>query len=168
MRAKRGASWWLWSLPIVFGLQGALIWIVSLPLQRAATRGDRLGWLDAVGAAGVLCGVAFEATADRQLTLFKRDPKHQGQLMTTGLWSWSRHPNYFGDFVVWWSLYLLAVGSGGAWTVVSPLIMSTLLLRVSGVTLLEQSMKQRPGWEEYAKRTSAFFPRPPRVSKPTG
>ena len=135
----------------------------SLPLQ-VSSSGDRpLGVLDAVGAALVLVGVAYEATADRQLARFKRDPAHQGQLMTRGLWSWSRHPNYFGDFVVWWGLYTLAASTGvGAWTVVSPLVMSLLLMRVSGVTLLEQSMSRRAGWSEYARKTSAFFPRPPR------
>ena len=163
MRQRRGSSWWIWSLPIVFGLQGTLMWIISLPLQLACSVDRPLGILDALGVALVLTGVGFEALADRQLSRFKKDPAHKGQLMNRGLWSWSRHPNYFGDFVVWWGLFALAASTGiGAWTAISPLVMSVLLLRVSGVTLLEQSMSRRPGWAEYARRTSAFFPRPPR------
>ncbi len=156
MRASRGASWWIWSLPIVFLLQGALMWIVSLPLQ--ALGPSALGVFDLLGALGVLGGVAFEGVADLQLARFKKDPAHKGQLMNRGLWSWSRHPNYFGDFLVWWGLFAISA----PWTVVAPVVMSVLLMRVSGVTLLEKSMSQRPGWAEYARRTSAFFPRPPK------
>jgi len=154
MRAKRGASWWIWSLVIVFGLQGALMWVVSLPLQ--TIRPGPLGVLDGVAALVVLGGVAFEALGDAQLKAFKRD--HPGQLMTTGLWSWSRHPNYFGDFVVWWGLF----GFGAWWAGVGPIVMAVLLTRVSGVPMLEQTMKNKPGWVEYARRTSAFFPLPPK------
>jgi steroid 5-alpha reductase family enzyme len=156
MRARRGDRWWLWSLPIVFGLQGLLMGIISLPLQAGSSA--PLGPIDFLGAAWVLCGVGFEATADLQLSRFKAG--HPGQLMTRGLWSWSRHPNYFGDFLVWWGLFAFAAISA-PWTIVGPLVMSVLLMRVSGVTLLEQSMSRRAGWAEYARRTSAFFPRPP-------
>ncbi len=159
MRRKRGARWWLWSLPMVFGLQGLLILVVSLPLQAVGASTLPLGPIDLLGATLVLGGIAFEATADAQLARFKA--KTKGQLMTTGLWSWSRHPNYFGDFVVWWGLFALAAASA-PWTVVGPLVMSGLLMRVSGVPLLEQAMRGRPGWVEYERRTSAFFPRPPK------
>ncbi len=154
MRAKRGASWWIWSLLIVFGLQGALMWVVSLPLQ--TVRAGPLGVLDFVSAAVVLAGVAFEAVGDAQLKAFKRD--HPGQVMTTGLWSWSRHPNYFGDFLVWCGLF----GFGAWWAIIGPIVMAVLLRFVSGVPMLERTMGKKPGWDAYAARTSAFFPLPPK------
>ncbi len=163
MRARHGSRWPVASLAIVFGLQGALMWLISLPLQVAAGSAAPLGPLDAAGAALVLVGVSFEATADLQLWRFKKDPANRGQVMTRGLWRYSRHPNYFGDFVVWWGLWVIAAGAGGWWTVLSPVVMSTLLMRVSGVPLLEKAMRQRPGYDEYVRRTSAFFPRPPRA-----
>ena len=110
----------------------------------------------------VATGVFFEAVGDWQLERFKADPANRGQVMDRGLWRYTRHPNYFGDFLVWWGLYGVALAAGAWWTVVSPLVMSVLLLRVSGVTLLEQSLRHRPGYEDYVKRTSAFFPRPPK------
>lgn len=161
MRRARGAAWWWKSFFIVFLLQGVLLWVVSLPLQVAASRGGPLSPWDALPVAVFAVGLAFEAVGDLQLARFKRT--HKGQVMDRGLWRYTRHPNYFGDFLVWWGLYGVALVGGGWWTVVSPLVMSVLLMRVSGVTLLEQSMKARPGYEDYVRRTSAFFPRPPRA-----
>ncbi len=160
MRRAHGAAWWWRSLGIVFLLQGALLWLVSLPLQAAASQGGSLSPWDAAPVAVFLVGLSFEAVGDVQLARFKR--AHPGQVMDRGLWRYTRHPNYFGDFLVWWGLFGVALLGGGWWAVVSPVVMSVLLLRVSGVTLLERTLKARPGYEAYVRRTSAFFPRPPR------
>lgn len=165
IRARNEPRFRLKSLYLIFGLQAVLAWIVALPLM-AALAGDRpLGWLDGAGAALWLFGIGFEAIADRQLARFRADPSRQHRIMDRGLWAWSRHPNYFGEFCVWWGAWLVALAAGAAWTVVSPLLMSVLLLRVSGVALLERDLvERRPGYRDYAARTSAFFPRPPRRS----
>lgn len=160
MRASHGAAWSWRSLPIVFLFQGALVLFIGLPVHQAISRGGALGLGDYVGAALVLFGVAFETTGDLQLATFKR--ANRGKVMDRGLWRYTRHPNYFGDAVVWWGLYVVALGAGAAWTIVSPLLMTTLLVRVSGVSLLEKTMRERPGYEEYIRRTSAFFPWPPK------
>ena len=117
-----------------------------------------------LGMALVLVGVMFEGIGDLQLARFKRDPENRGRVMDRGLWRYTRHPNYFGDFLVWWGLFAIAAATGAWWTVVSPVLMSLLLLRVSGVTLLEKSLRARPGYEEYVRRTSAFIPWLPRRS----
>lgn len=162
MRRARGPAWWWKSLFIVFAFQGVLMWVVSLPLQQAILRGGALGIVDALATAVFFAGLYFETVGDLQLVRFKAQPANRGRVMDQGLWRYTRHPNYFGDFLVWWGLYGLALAAGAWWTVVGPLVMSFLLLRVSGVTLLEQGMKSRPGYEDYVRRTSAFFPRPPR------
>ena len=165
LRAGSGARFAAESLVTVFLLQAMLVWIVSLPLQVAAAHrpGTPLGPLDVAGALLALAGVAVEATADVQLTRFLSRPESRGQVMQEGLWRWSRHPNYFGDFVVWWGLGLLGVAAGAAWTLVGPALMSALLLRVSGVTLLERTIgERRPSYAAYARRTSPFIPWPPR------
>ncbi|WHZ10637.1 MAG: hypothetical protein OJF60_001076 [Burkholderiaceae bacterium] len=151
------------SLYLVFGLQAALGWIVALPLMAVAA--GRAGWhgLDAAGIALFLFGLAFETTADAQLARFKADPAHNGQVMTYGLWRYSRHPNYFGECCVWWGLWLVALAAGAWWTVASPLLMTLLLLRVSGVALLEKDLAGRhPEYGDYVRRTNAFFPGSPR------
>ncbi|MEX2279151.1 MAG: DUF1295 domain-containing protein [Acidimicrobiia bacterium] len=161
MRRKYGSRFGLISLFVVFGLQGVLMWIVSLPVQAAS--GGPLAWLDWVGVAVWFTGLGFETIGDLQLAAFKRDPKNQGQVLDTGLWRYTRHPNYFGDFCVWWGLYLIAVASGAWWAVVGPAVMTALLIRYSGAGLLEKSIgKRRPGYDEYVRRTNAFFPGPPR------
>jgi len=166
MRKKYGARFGLISLGVVFGLQGLLAWVVSLPVQLAATtdRPDHLGLLAAVGVVVWAVGLTFEAVGDAQLARFKRDPTSKGQVMDQGLWRYTRHPNYFGDFCIWWGVFLVAAETTDArWGVVGPLLMSFLLLRVSGVTLLEKTITtRRPGYADYAARTSAFFPRPPK------
>jgi len=111
-----------------------------------------------VGTAIWAIGFFFEAAGDLQLARFKANPANAGRLLTAGVWRYTRHPNYFGDAAQWWGFYLFAVAAGGWWTVYSPLIMTLLLMRVSGVALLERSMKTRPGYEDYMKTTSAFFP----------
>jgi steroid 5-alpha reductase family enzyme len=163
MRRRHGARFALVSLGSVFLTQALLIWIVSLPLQASAPETDRLGALDGVGIAAWALGFLFEAVGDRQLSRFRADASNRGRVMDRGLWRYTRHPNYFGDFMVWWGVWLIALSTVGAWwTVVGPLVMSTLLIRVSGKGLLEQRMSARPGYREYASRTSGFVPLPPR------
>jgi steroid 5-alpha reductase family enzyme len=162
-RARHGSRFPLLSLVTVFLFQGLLMWIVSLPVQAAAPQPDRLGVLDWIGLALWALGLFFEAVGDHQLARFKADPANRGKVMDRGLWHYTRHPNYFGDFLVWWGIYALALSTGGAWwTVIAPLVMSLLLIRVSGKGHLEARMSSRPGYADYVKRTSGFFPRPPR------
>ncbi len=166
MRRRWGDRWPRRSLYAVFWGQGLLMWIVSLPVQvgQVDATPSSLIWLDGIGAAVWLVGFFFETVGDMQLDRFKADPSTKGQVMDRGLWKYTRHPNYFGDFAVWWGLYLVALSTGSAWwTFVGPAVMSTLLIRVSGAALLEKGMKKsRPGYDEYVARTSGFFPWPPR------
>jgi steroid 5-alpha reductase family enzyme len=166
MRRRWGARFPAVSLFTVFGLQGVLMWLISLPLQVAcaAHAPERLGVLDALGVLAWAVGMAFETVGDVQLAQFRADPANAGRVLDTGLWRYTRHPNYFGDCLVWWGFFALAAGSpGGRYTVLSPILMTILLRRVSGVTLLERSLARRkPGWAEYAARTNAFLPGPPR------
>ena len=165
MRDYHGPRFWWVSLFTVFLLQGLLVWFVGLPLQFAAVIASRapLGWLDACGVALWLIGFVFEAGGDRQLARFQADPANRGRVLDQGFWRYTRHPNYFGDCCVWWGLYVIAA-AGGAWaTILSPVVMTALLLKVSGVALLEKSIgERRPEYAEYARRTNAFFPGPPR------
>jgi steroid 5-alpha reductase family enzyme len=167
MRRRWGARFPWVSLATVFSLQGALMWIVSLPLQLGMARPGppRLGLLDALGVALFAVGLFFEAVGDGQLARFKADPANAGRVMDRGLWRFTRHPNYFGDFLVWWGIFAVALATPlGVLSVVGPALMTFLLLRVSGVALLERSIAgRRPGYEAYRRRTSAFFPRPPRA-----
>ncbi len=155
----------LWALVMVFGVQGVLVLIVSLPLQVGADVGSDLDVPSAIpGVALFLFGLAFEAAGDRQLERFKADPENRGQVMDRGLWRYTRHPNYFGDACVWFGLWLVVLPAGGTWwTVIGPLVMTALLTRVSGVSLLEKDIgERRPGYREYVERTSGFVPLPPR------
>lgn len=153
-----------YALRTVYLLQGALVWLISLPVQTASYVPGPLGAAAATGTALWLLGLFFEAVGDFQLAHFKSDPANRGRIMDHGLWGWTRHPNYFGDFCVWWGLFLITCDDWRAAVVslVSPLTMSLLLTRGSGKRLLEQRMANRPGWAEYTARTSGFFPRPPR------
>jgi steroid 5-alpha reductase family enzyme len=164
IRERRGDAFVRWSLVGIFGLQGLLVLIVSLPIQVAAGRGGSLTAAIAPGLVLFAVGLGFETTGDEQLRRFKADPANRGQVMDRGLWRYTRHPNYFGDFCVWWGLWLVALTAGGTWwTFVGPVVMSTLLIRVSGKALLERDMAQRrPGYADYVARTSGFIPRPPR------
>ena len=163
-RNEPGFAWK--SVYLVFGLQGVLAWIVTAPLAVAIGGDAPLGPLDALGVLLVAGGIALESVADAQLEHFKADPANKGRVMDRGLWRYSRHPNYFGEFCVWWGFFLLALPAGGAWTVFSPLLMSVLLLKVSGVALLEKDIgERRPGYREYVARTNAFFPGPPRGAR---
>jgi steroid 5-alpha reductase family enzyme len=165
MREKRPGTFWIWSLVGVFGVQGVIALLVSLPLQSlGAATPDSIGLLSWIGAAVFAIGLAFEGIGDAQLTAFKNDPSSKGQVMDRGLWRYTRHPNYFGDATVWWGIWVVAIGSGGAWwTAIGPVIMTFFLLRVSGVAMLESDMaSRRPGYSEYIRRTSPFIPFPPR------
>jgi steroid 5-alpha reductase family enzyme len=169
MRERHGPHFPWVSLVTVFLLQGILVVIVSLPAQMAQAADDPpLGPLAAVGVALWLVGLVFEAGGDLQLARFTRDPANAGRVLDRGLWRYTRHPNYFGDFCVWWGIYLVAAETtAGAASVAGPIVMSILLLRVSGVALLERDIaERRPAYAEYARRTSAFFPRPPRPERP--
>jgi steroid 5-alpha reductase family enzyme len=164
IRANNEPGFAFKSLYIVFGLQAGLAWVISLPLLAAINSTTPLGWLDAAGVALWLVGMVFEAGGDWQLTRFKADPANRGEVLDTGLWRYTRHPNYFGDFCVWWGLFLIALAGGGWWSAAGPLLMSFLLLKVSGVALLEKDIgERRPAYRDYVRRTNAFFPAPPRA-----
>lgn len=150
------------SLFKVFLIQAVLLWLVSLPLQIGIAAPPIS--VDVVVVGGILIwglGFIFESVGDWQLARFKADPANQGKVMERGLWRYTRHPNYFGDFCVWWGIFLIALAGGHWWTVIGPIVMSVLLMKVSGAGLLEKTIGQRrPGYEEYAARTNAFFPGP--------
>ena len=163
MRARHRGSFAWHSLVWIFGLQAVLAWLVSAPLLAAAQGPSAWGPWDSVGAVLALAGIGIEAVADAQLARFRADPSRRGQVMDRGLWAYSRHPNYFGEACVWWGLGLMACSAGGAWALLSPVLMTGLLLRVSGVSLLEKDMAlRRPGYDDYVRRTPAFWPGRPR------
>jgi steroid 5-alpha reductase family enzyme len=163
IRRRNEPNFALKSLYLVFGLQAVLAWLISLPLLGAIGGAGPLGVLDYLGAALWLVGMIFEAGGDLQLARFKGDPANAGKVMDRGLWRYTRHPNYLGDFCVWWGFYLIAVSAGAWWSIVGPALMSYLLLKVSGVRLLERDIgKRRPQYAEYIRRTNAFFPGRPK------
>ncbi|MEU8675789.1 DUF1295 domain-containing protein [Streptomyces sp. NPDC048560] len=164
MLAKARGSTALYAFWKVYLLQGALVLLVSLPVQAAQYVSGPLTWWAWAGTALWAVGLCFEAVGDRQLARFRADPAHRGQIMDRGLWAWTRHPNYFGDFCVWWGLFLFVCEEPAvsAVTIVAPVVMSLLLIKGSGKALLERHMAERPGYAAYRARTSGFFPRPPR------
>lgn len=167
MRRQHGRRFWWLSLFTVFMLQGVLIWFISLPVQATlwAANDSHIQWMSAAGVALCAFGISYETVADLQLARFKAIAGNERKVMAQGLWRFSRHPNYFGDFCVWWGLYLIAAAAGAAWSIASPLAMSFLLLRVSGVSLLESTIgDRRPDYDKYKRTTNAFFPWRPRVS----
>ncbi|MEW2164700.1 DUF1295 domain-containing protein [Streptomyces sp. NPDC007084] len=154
----------LYALRMVYLLQGALVWLVSLPVQAAQYVPGRPSGFAWAGVALWACGFLFETVGDAQLARFKADPANKGKVMDRGLWSWTRHPNYFGDFCVWWGLFLFTCDSAAAaaLSLISPLVMSYLLTKGSGKPMLERHMAERPGYAEYVDHTSGFFPLPPK------
>jgi steroid 5-alpha reductase family enzyme len=159
IRARNEPGFVWKSLYLVFGLQAVLAWGISAPIAGAMTGSASLGALDALGAAVALFGTAYESVADAQLARFKADPANAGAVMDRGLWRHTRHPNYFGEFCVSWGLYVVALSAGAGWTVFAPLAMTLLLLKVSGVALLEKDIaERRPAYRDYIARTNAFFP----------
>lgn len=167
MRKKQGsdAAFARWSLIYVFGLQGLIAWFVSLPVQVGQIGPDKpLGLLAMTGIAIFASGLAFEAIGDAQLRAFKKDPQNKSKLMTSGLWAWTRHPNYFGDACVWAGLSVIALEGPYGWAaVLSPIVMTHFLVNVSGKAMLERSMEKKyPEYAAYRQRTSGFVPLPPR------
>jgi steroid 5-alpha reductase family enzyme len=153
------------SLYLVFALQAVLAWIIAAPLAAGISGAAPLGLLDFVGIALWVFGFLFETSGDWQLARFKANPDNRGKVMDRGLWSYTRHPNYFGEACLWWGYWLIAVSAGGWWTLFAPLLMSVLLLKVSGVALLEKDIgERRPAYRDYIARTNAFIPGPRRVA----
>ncbi len=163
-REEAPGKWWWQSFFKVFVLQGALLWLISAPLLAAQIgKTPRLTALDFIAIAVWAIGFFFEAVGDIQMARFKGNPANKGKVLNDGVWRYTRHPNYFGDATQWWSYYLLAASAGGWWAILSPIIMTTLLLRVSGVALLEKTLKEtKPEYRDYIERTSAFIPWFPR------
>jgi steroid 5-alpha reductase family enzyme len=147
----------------VYAVQGAAVWFVSLPIQVSAAAGAGVPWVASLGVVAWALGLAFESVGDRQLRAFKADEANRGTVMDRGLWSWTRHPNYFGDAAVWWGTYLVAASAWpGPLTIASPALMTYFLVFATGARLLERHLAQRPGYAAYQQRTSYFLPRPPR------
>lgn len=148
----------------IYLLQGLLLWIIAMPILAIHTSPyAALHWLDVVGLIVWIIGFGCEVIADKQLKAFLSHPAHKGKIMQTGLWRYSRHPNYFGEVTAWWGIFLMAVSvPQGILTIISPLMITALILFVSGVPMLERKYAGRPDFEEYKKRTSVFFPLPPR------
>jgi steroid 5-alpha reductase family enzyme len=167
MRASQGPAFWWRSLFTVFWLQGTILWFVALPLLVAVRAPQPAAWTsaDALGVLLFAVGVGFEIVGDHQLARFKAEPSNRGQVLDRGLWRYTRHPNYFGDATLWWGVYIIACATPGGWlTVMSPALMSFLLIRVSGVKLLEDGLKaSKPGYRAYIERTPSFFPWFPRA-----
>ena len=160
-RKENGSAWWWCSFFKVFLLQGLLMWLISSPLLAAqiSPLPVQLIWLDYLAVLVWAYGFFFEAMGDWQLARFKANPANKGKLLSSGVWRYTRHPNYFGDSAQWWAYFLIALATGAWWTVFSSIIMTLLLMRVSGVTLLEKSLKtQKPGYQEYVESTSEFIP----------
>ena len=169
-RREAGDAWWWRSYIKVFLLQGFLMWIISAPLLAAqiGATPDRLTPLDGLAVSIWGIGFFFEAVGDWQMARFKADPANQGGVLDRGVWRYSRHPNYFGEAAMWWGYYLLAAAAGGLWTIYSPVLMTFLLLRVSGVALLERVLTEtKPQYREYVDSTSAFIPWFPRSNLPS-
>lgn len=161
-RTEAGPSWWWKSFFKVFLLQGILLWIIAAPLVAVHTSIATPLKCECTVLTGValwLVGFMFEAGGDYQLKKFKSNPANKGKLLTTGYWSVTRHPNYFGDAAQWWGFYLIAFSTGAWWTIFSPAIMTYLLMKVSGVVMLEKSLKEtKPEYTNYIKSTSSLFP----------
>lgn len=168
-RARWGDRFWWVSLFTVFLLQGVIMLVVSLPVQVAGAGATpaRLGIWDWLGAVLWLVGFAFETIGDAQLAAFKADPANRGAVMDRGLWRYTRHPNYFGDATLWWGIGVIAVATPWGWAaLVGPAVMTFMLVRVSGVAMLEKTIEERrPGYAEYVRRTSAFLPLPPKSAE---
>lgn len=149
----------------VFLLQGFLLLVVALPVILVITSGtEPLSLLDAAGVLVWITGFLFEAVADWQLLRFKRDPANRGKIIMSGLWRYSRHPNYFGEVTLWWGIYLLALSSGnGLAALIGPITITFLILKVSGIPMLERKYEGNRDYEDYRRRTSAFFPLPPKA-----
>ena len=162
IRANNQPNFSIKSLYIIFGLQAVLAWIISLPLLFAFSSDAATGVIEVFAIALWLTGFMFESVADQQLYRFKSDSYNNGKVLNTGLWAYSRHPNYFGECLIWWAYFLFALSSGAWWTVLSPLLMTLLLLKVSGVSLMEKDIShRRSAYRQYIETTNAFIPGKP-------
>ena len=148
----------------IYILQGVLLLVISLPVIRSITSPDSaFGLMDLLGAAVWVIGFLFEAISDWQLMQFSKDRANKGKVITTGLWRYSRHPNYFGEVTLWWGVFLLALAAPGGWmTVIGPITITGLILGVSGIPMLEKKYEGNAAFDEYRRRTSAFFPLQPK------
>ncbi len=166
-RAAWGKWFYLRSYLQVYLLQGFLLYVVALPVLLANRgEGTELGLSDLAGASVWLVGFLFEAVGDAQLAKFAGDPANKGRLMRSGLWRYTRHPNYFGEVTQWWGIWLIALSVPYGWmSVIGPLTITVLILKVSGIPMLERKMEQNPEFAEYKLTTSAFFPLPPRTKR---
>lgn len=166
MRRHFGRNWWWLSLFQVFLLQAILIWFLPAPLIAGLLYSHMpIGWMDYLGIGLSAAGLIFESLADSQLAAFRSDPRNRGLVMDRGLWAWSRHPNYFGECLLWWGFFLIGYGaSHQLWLLLSPIVITVLLLHISGISLMEENIvSRRPGYADYRRRVSAFIPRPPKA-----
>jgi steroid 5-alpha reductase family enzyme len=159
-RQEWGKWFYARSYAEVYLLQGALLFVVALPvLMINRSPGGRLGLLEILGVCIWLVGFFFESAGDAELARFAKDPLNRGKILQTGLWRYTRHPNYFGEVVQWWGIWMLAVGVPGGWlSIFGPLTITVLILKVSGIPMLEKKMAENPDFAEYKKRTSVFLP----------
>lgn len=160
-RNKYGAGYWWISYFQTFVLQGALMWLISAPILGAqfSAHNSSLNIFDILGILFWIIGILFEAGGDYQLKKFKSDPDNKGKVLDTGFWRYTRHPNYFGDASVWWGYGFLSIASGSYLPFIGSLLMTALIIKVSGVALLEKSLKNsKPQYQDYIRRTSSFIP----------
>ncbi len=165
-RESTGRRFWWTSLFKVFLLQALFLWVIALAIQAGQTGGQQapFGKVDLIGATIWLFGFIFESVGDWQLAKFKSDPSNKGKVMRTGLWRYTRHPNYFGESLIWWGIFVIAAADvGNWWTVISPIIITAVLLKMTGIPLTEKlSIQKRPGYADYIAVTSSFVPWPPK------
>lgn len=166
-RKDWGKWFYLRSYAQVYLFQGGLIYLVAVPLLLInQSSGASLGWLDVAGVAVWLLGFVFEVVGDAQLARFVKDPANKGKLMQSGLWRYTRHPNYFGEVTLWWGIWLVALSVPyGFWSIIGPLTITILILKVSGISMLEKKMASNPEFADYKRRTSIFIPWPPKTSQ---
>ena len=167
IRRKYEPYFALKSLGIIFVFQALLAWIISMPLWVALTVPFQSSVFDILAVALWMIGMIFEAVGDWQLARFKTNPTNRGKVMNRGLWRYTRHPNYFGECLIWWGFFLLVIPTGAWWSILSPVLLTFLLLKFSGVTMLEETIvDRRPAYREYIASTNAFIPGPPKNPKP--
>ncbi len=166
IRRKHEPNFALKSLGIIFVFQSFLAWVISMPLWVALTVPFEYTMFDMLAVTLWMIGMIFESVGDWQLARFKANPDNRGKLMNRGLWRFTRHPNYFGECLIWWGFFLFVIPTGAWWSVVSPVLLTFLLLKFSGVTMLEETIvERRPAYREYIATTNAFIPGPPKRTK---
>jgi steroid 5-alpha reductase family enzyme len=163
-REEWGSSFYIRSYLQVFILQSILLLLISTPvIYVSSVQNPPLGYIDLLGVLVWMIGFVFETVGDYQLRRFMRDPKNKGRIMTSGLWRFTRHPNYFGEVVMWWGIFVVALSVPGGWrTIIGPITITFLILKVSGIPMLEAKYRGNLQYEAYQHRTSSFFPLPPR------